>query len=101
LHPANAQNKRGPHLCEPPCPLSGQILEFVNFFYDLIQRSRAEHGVSKDGRKTLRLWPSFETRASKSAVADFDTNGYRSRAGPTSVRAPQDEVVEKFHTPSG
>jgi hypothetical protein len=38
------------------------------------------------------LRPSFETRASKSAVADFDTNGYRSRAGPTSVRAPQDEA---------
>jgi hypothetical protein len=47
---------------------------------DLILRSRAKHGVSKDGRKTVRLWPSFETPAAP---------------------APQDEVVEKFHTPSG
>src|SRR5277367_86812 len=42
------------------------------------------------------LWPSFETHASKSAVADFDTNGCRSRAGPTSVRAPQDEVERRY-----
>ena len=47
---------------------------------DLILRSHAKHGVSKDGRKTLRLWPSFETPAAP---------------------APQDEVVEKFHTLSG
>jgi hypothetical protein len=38
------------------------------------------------------MWPSFETRASKSAVADFDTIKCRSRARPTSVRAPQDEA---------
>src|SRR6266436_459950 len=36
--------------------------------------------------------PSFETRPSKSAVADFDTLGCRSRASPTSVGAPQGEV---------
>jgi len=41
---------------------------------DLFLRSSAKHGVSKDGRwHDLRLWQSFETRASKSAVADFDT----------------------------
>jgi hypothetical protein len=34
----------------------------------------------------------FETRASKSAVADFGTIGCQSQAGPTLVRAPQDEV---------
>jgi hypothetical protein len=39
-----------------------------------------------------RLWPSFETRASKSAVADFDTVGCQSQAGLTLVRAPLDEV---------
>jgi hypothetical protein len=47
----------------------------------LILRSRAQRGVSKDGseqgmRNLMRercLWPSFETRQSKSAVADFDT----------------------------
>jgi len=38
-----------------------------------------------------RLLPSFETRPSKSAVADFDASGCRSRASPTSVGAPQDE----------
>jgi hypothetical protein len=57
---------------------------------DLILKSRAKHGVSKPARSCLRS--SFETRASKSAVADFDTNRCRSRAGRTSVRAPQDEV---------
>jgi hypothetical protein len=31
------------------------------------------HGVSKDGPMHRGLWPSFETPASKSAVADFDT----------------------------
>jgi hypothetical protein len=41
---------------------------------DLILRSRAKHGVSKDGHwHDLGLRPSFETRESKSAVADFDT----------------------------
>jgi hypothetical protein len=39
---------------------------------DLILRSRAQQGVSKDSRTRCGLWPSFETRASKSAVADFD-----------------------------
>jgi hypothetical protein len=38
------------------------------------------------------LGPSFETPASKSAVADFDTIKCRSQAGLTSVPAPQDEV---------
>jgi hypothetical protein len=38
---------------------------------DLVLRSRAQHGVSKDGHKLQRLGPSFETPAS---------------------RAPQDEV---------
>jgi hypothetical protein len=41
--------------------------------FDLILRGRAQHGVSKDGRTHRSLWPSFETPASKSAVADFDT----------------------------
>ncbi len=47
----------------------------AGFFFPLnhIQRSRAQHGVSKDGRTRRGLWPSFETRQSKSAVADFDT----------------------------
>jgi hypothetical protein len=54
----------------------------------------ARSAVSKDGHTCCGLLPSFETRASKSTVADFDTtNGCRSRAGPTSVRAPQDEVL--------
>jgi hypothetical protein len=39
---------------------------------NLILRSRAQHGVSKDGLKRRGLWPSFETPAS---------------------RAPQDEVL--------
>jgi hypothetical protein len=47
---------------------------------DLILRSRAKHGVSKDGRKTLRPWLAFETPAAP---------------------APQNEVVEMFHTLSG
>jgi hypothetical protein len=34
---------------------------------DLILRSRAPHGVSKDGHGPQRVWPSFETRA-KSAL---------------------------------
>jgi hypothetical protein len=38
-------------------------------------RSRAEHGISKDGVMHCGLWPSFGTRPSKSAVADFDTIG--------------------------
>jgi hypothetical protein len=59
-------------------PTRPDVMEFRPV--DLILRSRAEHGVSKDGRKTLRLWPSFETPAAP---------------------APQDEVVEKFHTLSG
>jgi len=43
------------------------------------------------------LWPSFETRPSKSAVADFDTViKCRSQAGLTSVDAPQDEVGESL-----
>jgi tryptophanyl-tRNA synthetase len=36
--------------------------ELVNL-YDLILRSRAQHGVSKDGHTRCGLWPSFETRA--------------------------------------
>jgi hypothetical protein len=43
--------------------------------HDLILRSRAEHGVSKDGGKVIRLGPSFETRPSD---------------------APQDEVPDIF-----
>src|SRR5215471_6516470 len=43
-----------------------------------------------------RLLPSFETRPSKSAVADFDASGCRSRASPTSVGAPQDEGLHFF-----
>jgi hypothetical protein len=39
---------------------------------DLILRSRAQHGVSKDGPMRSGPWPSFETPASQ---------------------APQDEVV--------
>jgi hypothetical protein len=31
---------------------------------DLILRSRAQHGVSKDGPTRCGLWPSFETRPS-------------------------------------
>jgi hypothetical protein len=30
---------------------------------DLILRSRAKHGVSKDGHTLCGLWQSFETRA--------------------------------------
>ena len=30
-------------------------------FTDLILRSRAQHGVSKDGPKRCGPWPSFET----------------------------------------
>src|SRR3984893_5440521 len=74
---------------------------------DLILRS-AFRRVSQDGRLLGRAWlPSFETRASKSSVADFDTLfGCRSRAGPTSVRAPQDEVGDvrspsPEHQPAG
>jgi hypothetical protein len=48
--------------------------------------------VSKDDNTRGGLWPSFETRPSKSAVADFDTTGCRSQASLTSVGAPQDEV---------
>jgi hypothetical protein len=59
-------------------PIRPDVMEFRST--DLILRSRAGHGVSKDARKTLRLWPSFETPAAP---------------------APQDEVVEKFHTLSG
>src|SRR5216683_3532846 len=44
------------------------------------------------GQRVAAVHPSFETRPSKSAVADFDTLGCRSRASPTSVGAPQDEV---------
>src|SRR6266446_3717795 len=40
--------------------------------------------------------PSFETRPSKSAVADFDTLDRRSRASPTSVGAPSTKVKTKF-----
>src|SRR5579871_312865 len=71
---------------------------------DLIPRSRAKHGVlrfskTKDGRLARsRSRPSFETPASKSAVADFDTSKCRSRAGPTSVQAPQDEVDSAIRT---
>ena len=43
-----------------------------------------------------RLLPSFETRPSKSTVADFDASGCRSRASPTSVGAPQDEGLHFF-----
>jgi len=42
--------------------------------HHLILRCRAEHGVSKDRRKTLTLWLSFETPA---------------------MPAPQDEVAKE------
>jgi hypothetical protein len=35
----------------------------VNLSSDLILRSRAQHGVSKDGHTRRGLSPSFETRA--------------------------------------
>jgi hypothetical protein len=62
---------------------------------DLIQRS-ALLGARLEGwpPPRPRLWRSFETRASKSAVADFDTVGCQSQAGLTLVRAPPDEADE-------
>jgi hypothetical protein len=44
---------------------------------DLILRSRARHGVSKDGDARCGLWLSFEARAKK--------------------RAPRDEVLMGIH----
>src|SRR6266849_11164265 len=50
---------------------------------------RAEIGQADFGCRASIL---RDGRPSKSAVADFDTLGCRSRASPTSVGAPQDEV---------
>src|SRR5579871_2218659 len=48
----------------------------------------ARTAVSKVWLRVRRcLWQSFETRLSKSAVADFDISDCRSRASPTSVAA--------------
>ena len=47
------------------------------FFTDLILRSRAQHGVSKDGPKRCGLWPSFETllrEAPQDEVVDWQVN---------------------------
>jgi hypothetical protein len=60
---------------------------------DLILRSRAKHGVLKDGPwQDLACGRPSRRAQSKSAAADFDTIDCRSQAGLTSVRAPQDEV---------
>src|SRR5262249_4427258 len=60
---------------------------------DLILRNaglRARLRRWPPGRSRLR--PSFETPASKSAVADFGTFGLPKSDRPDSVRAPQDEA---------
>jgi hypothetical protein len=40
----------------------------VKLYRDLILRSRAKHGVSKDGNRPQRVEPSFETAAPQDEV---------------------------------
>jgi hypothetical protein len=77
--------------------------------WEIMQRSSLlsphPEEAARSARGRLEGWPrarpskppSFETSAPKSVVADFGTLDCRSRASPTSVRAPQDEG-RIFHT---
>ena len=67
----------------------GQVSERVRSLTVLILRG-ARSALLEGWRHVLSLWPSFETRPRKSAMADL-RNRCRCRVDPTSVGAPQDE----------